>query len=1046
MVTPFVTPRPTAPPRRKFRFGTLPTAWLLTLSLLLSGRPATAQTFPAGFSQALVASGISNPTVLAFAPDGRVFVGEQGGALRVIKNGSLLPTPFVSLNVNSSGERGLIGLTLDPNFSTNHYLYLYYTAPTSPIHNRISRFTASGDVVMPGSEKVVLDLDPLGWATNHNGGAMHFGADGKLYVAIGENAHGANAQNLDTYHGKVLRINADGSVPGGNPFSGSGLSAQRQRVWSYGLRNPYTFAVQPGTGRLFLNDVGQDRWEEIDEASTGGRNFGWPTTEGATTAAGVTSPVFSYPHGEGDGRGCAITGGTFFNPASTSYPAAYKGKYFYQDLCSQWINYLDLSSGTAVRSPFATGLPGNAVGLETGPDGNLYYLSRSSGALYKVVYTPASSAPLITTQPASVSVAAGSAATFAVTAAGTAPLSHQWQKNGVNISGATASTYRLASAATADAGQYRALVRNGAGTATSNTATLTVTAPNAAPTARILTPAAGATYVAGTTISFSGEATDAEDGTLPASAFSWRVNFHHGTHVHDGTPFSQGARSGTLTIPSAGETAANVFYRLVLTVTDAGGRQTTTSRDLLPRTSALRLAASPAGLQVTLDGQPLTSPASVTSVEGITRTLGVVSPQTVNGIRYEFAGWSQGGLATQTIRTPTDDATYTATFRAVTTLAVTSFTLLNADTDQPLAGYDPLPSGATLNLAALPTRNLNIRANTNPAPVGSVRFGYDGNAAYRTESTAPYALAGDNGTVNGVTSYNAWTPALGSHTLTATPFTQSGAGGIAGTPLTVSFSVTNVALRSPDAVASPVAGLNYRYYEGSWDLLPGFAALTPVRSGTTSTFDLAPRLRDDSFAFRYSGYVRVPADGVYTFYTSSDDGSQLFIGSTLVVNNDGLHGAQERSGQIGLKAGLHALTVTFFERDNGQVLDVSYAGPGQSKTSVPATALLRAGGSVSVAQARSSSDSSSGGTDETLQLYPNPARDQLTVSLQADGGEVVRVEVRDALARRVAGTTHRATAGRNHVRVALGPLPGGIYIVTVTRGAEHTVRRLVVAP
>ncbi|UOQ53834.1 PQQ-dependent sugar dehydrogenase [Hymenobacter cellulosivorans] len=918
---------------------------LLLLLLSLLALTATAQTFPAGFNQVQVSSGISNPTVLAFAPDGRIFVGEQGGGLRVIKNGSLLATPFVRLSVNSSGERGLIGIALDPNFSTNNYLYLYYTVSTAPVHNRISRFTAAGDVAVAGSEVVILELDPLSSATNHNGGAMSFGADGKLYVAIGENANGSHAQNLDTYHGKFLRINPDGSVPAGNPFPTG--SEQRRRVWSYGLRNPYTFAIHPTTGRIFLNDVGQNTWEEIDDATTGGRNFGWPATEGATTAAGVTSPVFSYPHGTGDGRGCAITGGTFFTPATTNYPASYLGKYFYQDLCNQWINYIDLSGSTPVRSPFATALPGNAVGLTTGLDGNLYYLSRSAGALYKVVYTPATSAPVITGQPANVSVAPGQAASFTVTATGTAPLSYQWQKNGVNIAGATAATYTIASVTAASAGQYRAVVTNAVGSVTSAAATLTVTAPNTAPTAQILTPAEGTTYVAGTTVTFSADATDAEDGALPASAFSWQVDFHHDTHVHDGTPFNQGQKTGSFAIPNTGETAANVWYRLYLTVTDAGGLKTTVYRDIYPRASVLSFATNPAGLRLTLDGQPLTTPATVTSVEGVLRTLGVVSPQTVNGITYEFTGWSQGGTATQTLTTPTEDATYTASFRVVPTgQAVTSFTLFNADTDQPIAGYDPLPAGAVLNLATLPSRHLNIRANTNPATVGSVRFGYDATANFRTENTVPYALAGDNGP----TDYLPWTPTVGSHMLTATPYTATGATGTAGQALTVTFTVTDATLRTPENPTNTVAGLSYSYYEGAgWTVLPNFSALTPVKTGSVTGFDLSPRNRNDDFAFRYTGYVRVPTDGVYTFYTTSDDGSQLFIGNQLVVNNDGLHGATEKSGTIGLRAGVHALTVTFFERTGAEMLNVSYAGPGLTKQAVPAAALVRPGTAAAAA-------------------------------------------------------------------------------------------------
>ncbi len=221
----------------------------------------------------------------------------------------MLAQPFISLSVSSSGERGLLGIAFDPNFKSNKYIYLYYTL-SSGTNNRISRFTANGDGVVAGSERVILNLDPLSSATNHNGGNMQFGPDGKLYVGVGDNADAVNAQIFDTYHGKILRINADGSVPAGNPFTGG--SAQQQRVWAYGLRNPYTIAFQPGTGKLLVNDVGGSTWEEINDATAGGKNFGWPYSEGGGSS--YSNPLYAYGHGLSIGTGCAITGGTFFNP------------------------------------------------------------------------------------------------------------------------------------------------------------------------------------------------------------------------------------------------------------------------------------------------------------------------------------------------------------------------------------------------------------------------------------------------------------------------------------------------------------------------------------------------------------------------------------------------------------------------------------------------------------------------------------------------------------------------------------------------------------
>jgi glucose/arabinose dehydrogenase len=169
---------------------------LLSLAaLFLPAAFASAATVPQGFSDTQIAGGLSRPTAMAFAPDGRLFVCEQDGTLRVIKNGALLPTPFISLPVNSAGERGLLGVAFDPNFAVNNFVYVYYTATSPTIHNRVGRFTAAGDVALAGSETILLELETLG-ATNHNGGAIHFGADRKLYVGVGENAVGSNAQTL----------------------------------------------------------------------------------------------------------------------------------------------------------------------------------------------------------------------------------------------------------------------------------------------------------------------------------------------------------------------------------------------------------------------------------------------------------------------------------------------------------------------------------------------------------------------------------------------------------------------------------------------------------------------------------------------------------------------------------------------------------------------------------------------------------------------------------------------------------------------------------
>lgn len=354
---------------------------------------------PAGFAETQI-NGLANPTALALHPDGRIFVCEQSGNLRIIKNGALLPTPFTTISVNSpnGSERGLLGIAIDPNYAANHFVYVYYTAPTPTIHNRVSRFTAdiaNEDVAVAGSEVAILDLESLG-ATNHNGGAIHFGPDGKLYVAVGENAVSANAQSLANRLGKMLRINPDGTFPADNPLTFPNIAGSptglNRAIWSVGLRNPYTFTFQPGTGRMHINDVGQNTWEEINNGIAGS-NYGWPSCEGACGVAGMTNPIYQYS--SSDPANCAITGGAFYNPTIPTFPALYVGKYFFADFCGGWLKTIDPLSPppTSTAPNFATGIS-LPVDIQTANDGSLYYLARGSNSVFRVQYFGASTIAL----------------------------------------------------------------------------------------------------------------------------------------------------------------------------------------------------------------------------------------------------------------------------------------------------------------------------------------------------------------------------------------------------------------------------------------------------------------------------------------------------------------------------------------------------------------------------------------------------------------------------------------------------------------------------
>lgn len=650
----------TQPSRAGRRPWQVAAMWLLLTLLVavLGARTAQAQSadaLPAGFAVTRVAGGLTTPTQMVIAPDGRIFVCEKAGKVRIIKNGALLATPFVTITVDSYVERGLIGITLDPSFTQNNWVYVHYTSPTPQPHNRISRFTANGDVAVPGSETIIFELENLNDNGHHNGGAIHFGTDGKLYIGTGDNTRNTIVQSTTNLLGKFLRINKDGTIPSDNPYFNS-ASGRNRAIWAVGLRNPFTFAVQPGTGRIYVNDVGQAAWEEVNEIVKAG-NYGWPDTEGYTNDPRFDSPIHAYPHGTGPGQGFAIVGGVFYNPAQQQFPPDFVGKYLFSDYSAGWIRRLD--PVTKQTSDFAT-LDLLPVDLDVGADGSLYVLASKTSSVERIRYT-GNQQPSIATHPESKTVTVGQPVTFAVTANGTLPLTYQWQRNGSDISGATGASYTINSVSPSDNGaQFRVIVRNSAGTATSNAATLTVT-NNQAPTGTITAPGSSARYSAGETISYSGSATDPEDGTLGGARFTWRVDFHHDDHSHPFIDPHSGATSGSFAIPRTGETSANVWFRITLTVRDSGGLTHTTTRDVHPRVATVTLRTQPAGGQLALDGQPVASPHSFQGVVGMQRTIGVPSPQSIGGVSHVFSSWSDGGAVAHEIIFPSTNSTYTAT-------------------------------------------------------------------------------------------------------------------------------------------------------------------------------------------------------------------------------------------------------------------------------------------------------------------------------------------------------------------------------------------------
>jgi glucose/arabinose dehydrogenase len=324
---------------------------------------------PHGFKIEPIATGLTGATAMETLDDGRVLLCEQTGALRVIKNGELLDQPLLTVEVDENWERGLIGVTVHPDFPSTPLVYVCYVAKDPYPHHRVSHFTVDGDRVIDGSERILLrgdDQTKLGGEVpaGHQGGALHFGRDGKLYVGIGEQTAKTPAQKLDTFQGKILRINDDGSIPADNPFVKK-TTGKYRAIWAIGCRNPFTFAVDAETGEMLVNDVGGE-FEEINRG-VAGANYGWPTLDhGMTNEEGFVGPIHVYPQ-------ASISGGDF---APSAAGDSYSGRYFFADFVHGWIKSLD-PKHSKESVEFVSGLR-RPVDLRFAADGSLYVLLRNA--------------------------------------------------------------------------------------------------------------------------------------------------------------------------------------------------------------------------------------------------------------------------------------------------------------------------------------------------------------------------------------------------------------------------------------------------------------------------------------------------------------------------------------------------------------------------------------------------------------------------------------------------------------------------------------------
>lgn len=603
---------------------------------------------------------------MTMAPDGRIFILEKDGRVLVVENDVLLPDPLIELAVDYEDERGLGGIALDPDFETNQFIYLYYTVPGQE-HNRVSRFTANGNSIEEDSEMVLLDLDVLQGSV-HNGGAMAFGPDGTLFIATGDGAYSANAQDLNSHLGKILRINKDGSIPTDNPFYEE-LNDSNRAIWALGLRNPFSMAIDPVSGIFLVNDVGQSGWEEVNKIVKG-KNYGWPLLEGKNRKnkeepENYQEPLYDYDHTVG----CSIIGAAFYSPEAYSFPDNYHGKYFFGDYCKGFIKVLDPENGEELET-FATDIA-RPLAFVVAPDGSFYYLERGNsggntsanrGALVKVSWTGDLS-PHISTQPVSQEVSVGEDVTFSVEAGGQEPLTYQWFRNNERMEDQHAEVITLREVGLEEDGsRFYVEVSNEFGSLHSDTVFLSVTENT--PPQVVIEQVSPDPYKAGDTIRVSGYAVDAEDGDLPASSLSWRINFHHDDHHHPALESLEGVDTAAYIIPRVGETSDNVWYRVHLQATDSHGRQESVYQDIFPLKSDFEVQSQPEGLTIYLDGAPQTTPNTTTGVVGVRRSLTAPAAQEAEEILYFFDQWSNGSEELEiSFNVPEENSSWVAIYR-----------------------------------------------------------------------------------------------------------------------------------------------------------------------------------------------------------------------------------------------------------------------------------------------------------------------------------------------------------------------------------------------
>jgi len=725
------------------------------------------------FNDNTIINGLTAPTNLRFASDGRIFVSEKSGIIKEYDSLSdTTPTIVADLRtqVHNYWDRGLLGMELDPGFASGRpYIYVLYAADASiggtapiygsvngtsdpgtgvpagtgqPISGRLSKLTIGAGNVMVGPEQVLIN----DWAQqfpSHSIGDLHFGPDGFLYATAGDGASfndadygqypGINdpvneggalrAQDIRSsgdptgLSGALIRIDPDTGLAAPDNPNSSSSDLNNRRIVAYGMRNPFRFTIRPGTNEIWIGDVGWNTWEEIDRVisptDSNVENFGWPAYEGNFKQSGydaldkplleslyanpslVTAPYFGYQHSakivsgsvEPTG-GSSISGEAFYTTGQ--YPSAYDGALFFADYSRKtiYVAYRGANGLPDMSTVQLFKLQSNgSVYLTMGPNGDLFYVDMDLGRIGRFTFNSNNTSPVaritVDKQSGPTPLVVNFDATTSSDADAGDTLTYAWDLDGdgnFNDSNIAKPTYTYNNTGSFSA---KVLVTDRGGL--TSIATVVITAngiTNVAPTPIINLPSGSVNWKVGDIITFAGTATDAIDGTIPASGLSWELDLIHANasdptsrHTHVIQTFS-GVSGGSFTAPDHEYPS---WLELKLTATDSGGLSSFTVLRLDPLTTTITVTANLVGVVVGLNDESTVGPFSRQVITGGANTVGAPPTFASGANGYNFTGWSDGGAITHSFTAPAGSITLTANYTAAGPNTKLSGTVIGTD-------------------------------------------------------------------------------------------------------------------------------------------------------------------------------------------------------------------------------------------------------------------------------------------------------------------------------------------------------------------------------